>query len=60
MFAGDLRQNDLNKKNNDKSGYDNFLKIVSKMDSFRQIEFMHEDIVRSDIVKEFIIAHETY
>lgn len=59
IFCGDLRQNDLNKKNNDKSGYDNFLNIVSKMNSFRQIEFKHEDIVRSDIVKEFIIAHET-
>lgn len=59
IFCGDIRQSDLSGKGNDKSGFQNFLKIVSKMGSFQEIDFTHEDIVRSGLVKEFIIAHET-
>jgi phosphate starvation-inducible protein PhoH len=59
IFCGDIRQSDLSGRGNDKSGFSNFLEIVSKMDSFRQVEFTHDDIVRSGLVKEFIIAHET-
>lgn len=59
IFCGDMRQSDLSGKGNDKTGFANFLKIASRMDSFKQIEFTHDDIVRSGLVKEFIIAHET-
>ncbi len=59
IFCGDIKQSDLSGKGIDKSGYNNFIKIVSKMDSFKQINFTHDDIVRSGLVKEFIIAHES-
>lgn len=58
IFCGDFKQTDLSGKGNDKSGFANFINIVSKMDSFAQVEFTHDDIVRSGLVKEFIIAHE--
>ena len=59
IFCGDIRQSDLSGKGIDKSGFANFLDIVTKMKSFAQVEFTHDDIVRSGLVKEFIIAHET-
>lgn len=59
IFCGDMKQSDLTGKGNDKSGFSNFLKVISKMESFKQIEFTHKDIIRSGLVKEFIIAHES-
>lgn len=59
IFCGDFRQTDLSGRGTDKSGFSNFLNIIDKMDSFAQIEFTHDDIVRSGLVREFIIAHET-
>ena len=51
IFSGDFRQSDL--KSN---GMDDFFKILKKMGSFDFIEFGIEDIVRSDFVKQYIIA----
>ena len=59
IFCGDLKQTDLSGKGIEKTGFDEFLKIASKMDSFAEVDFTHDDIVRSGLVKEFIIAHET-
>ena len=56
MFCGDYRQNDLIMRNNDKSGLIKFLTIAEKMESFRRVEFEIDDIVRSGLVKEWIIA----
>ena len=56
IFCGDYRQNDLIMKSNDKSGLIQFLSIAEKMKSFCRIEFGIDDIVRSGLVKEWIIA----
>jgi phosphate starvation-inducible PhoH-like protein/PhoH-like ATPase len=59
IFCGDMKQSDLSEKGTDKSGFNRFLKIVAKMESFREVEFTQKDIVRSGLVKEFIIADES-
>ena len=56
MFCGDFKQTDLNKKH-DQSGLKDFVQIINRMPSFRNIEFDVEDIVRSNLVKEFIVAN---
>lgn len=55
IFCGDFRQTDLNKKQ-DMSGLRDFMCISRKMPSFRNIEFGVDDICRSELVKEFILA----
>jgi predicted ribonuclease YlaK len=58
MFCGDATQSDL-VKTNEKNGIVDFMKILDIMPSFDKIEFGIEDIVRSGICKEYIIAkHE--
>lgn len=59
IFCGDIRQTDLNKPN-DKSGLKKFMSILKQMKSISCIEFGINDIVRSDFVKEFIIACEKH
>lgn len=55
IFCGDFRQTDLNRKH-DISGLKKFIQITNHMQSFRHVEFQVEDIVRSQLVKEYIIA----
>jgi predicted ribonuclease YlaK len=58
MFCGDATQSDLI-KTNEKNGIVDFMRILDIMPSFDKIEFGIEDIVRSGICKEYIIAkHE--
>lgn len=59
IFCGDFRQTDLYKKT-DMSGLKKFLAIADSMPSFRTVEFEVDDIVRSDIVKEYILARMEY
>jgi phosphate starvation-inducible protein PhoH len=54
IFCGDYRQSDLNKPN-EKEGITQFMRITNKIHSFRHVEFEKEDIVRSGIVKDYII-----
>ena len=54
IFCGDFRQTDLNKKN-DMSGIKQFMDITDRINSFVNIEFEIDDIVRSGLVKEYII-----
>ena len=54
-FCGDASQTDL-QKTNEKNGIVDFLKIVRTMPSFDIIEFGIEDIVRSGLVKEYLVA----
>jgi phosphate starvation-inducible protein PhoH len=56
FFCGDWAQNDLIRSKWDVSGLPYFMKIIEKMQEFDIIEFGIEDIVRSGIVKSFIIA----
>jgi predicted ribonuclease YlaK len=55
MFCGDATQSDL-LKTNEKNGIIDFMRILRVMPSFDIIEFGIEDIVRSGLVKEYIIA----
>ena len=56
IFCGDYRQNDLLKKKNDVSGLIKFFDVARRMKSFTRIEFTVDDIVRSSLVRDFIIA----
>ena len=55
MFCGDASQSDL-VKTNDRNGIVDFMNILRKMPSFDIIEFGVDDIVRSGLVKEYIVA----
>jgi phosphate starvation-inducible protein PhoH len=55
VFCGDFRQTDLD-KDADKNGLHKFMDILHKLQGFEYIEFGREDIVRSSIVKDYIIA----
>lgn len=57
IFCGDYRQTDLI-KDREKVGLHKFLDILDNVSGFDHIEFGINDIVRSDIVKEYIIAKE--
>lgn len=57
ILCGDFRQKDLNKPH-DKSGINQLLKIASAIPSFNILEFNEDDIVRSDLTREWIIARE--
>lgn len=57
IFAGDYHQSDFT-KDRDKKGLASFLKILDKMKSFSIVEFGPDDIVRSGLVKEYIILKE--
>lgn len=55
MFCGDATQSDL-VRTNEKNGIVDFMRILRLMPSFDMVEFGVEDIVRSGICKEYIIA----
>ena len=55
IFAGDMRQNDLVKKG-DYSGISDFMKIIRQMEKFKFVEFTAQDILRSSLVKDYIIT----
>jgi len=59
IFCGDVRQTDL-KKSTDKTGLPKFLAIADKMKAFSRFEFTVDDIVRSSLVKDYIIAKTKY
>ena len=58
IFCGDTNQNDLIYNRYDQSGFANFIKIIHFMKSFIRIGFNAEDIVRSGLVREFILAKQ--
>jgi predicted ribonuclease YlaK len=60
IWCGDYRQTDLNKKKNDMSGILKFFDIAVRMSAFTKIEFTPEDIVRSSLVKDYILAKLDY
>ena len=55
IFSGDGVQSDLT-KTHERNGISDFTRILTKMESFSLIEFGIEDIVRSGLVKEYILA----
>jgi phosphate starvation-inducible protein PhoH len=58
IVCGDRFQNDLQKTKYDQSGLDQFLSVCSIMNEFTPIYFTTNDIVRSSLVKNFVIACE--
>ena len=55
MFCGDATQTDLLKQN-ERNGISDFMKILRIMPSFDLIEFGVDDIVRSGLCKEYLLA----
>lgn len=53
MFCGDIRQADLYK-----NGLEDFYSVLKNMDEFDFVDFKKEDIVRSDLVRNYIIKKE--
>jgi phosphate starvation-inducible protein PhoH len=59
IFCGDYRQTDLRKRG-DESGILKFFDIAKSMPSFTRFEFGIDDIVRSSLVKDYIIAKTNF
>jgi predicted ribonuclease YlaK len=58
MFCGDATQSDL-VKTNERNGIVDFMTVLRKMPSFDIIEFGIDDVIRSGLVKEYLIVkHE--
>lgn len=55
LFCGDYRQTDL-LRDVEKAGLKDFMRIIDSMYFFETVEFHEEDIVRSALVKEYIIS----
>lgn len=54
LFCGDFFQTDLTDRR-EKAGLASFMNILDTMDCFAHIELKEDDIVRSGLVKEFLI-----
>lgn len=57
IFSGDFRQSDFI-KTQDKTGIMDFMRIIERMKSFTFIDFNEQDIVRSSMVKDYIIMKD--
>lgn len=60
IWCGDYRQTDLVKKKTDVSGLLKFFDIAYHMGAFTKIEFTVDDIVRSSLVRDYILAKLKY
>ena len=60
IFCGDTKQDDLqqSRNRNDVTGLHDFIKVLMAIPSFDVIRFGISDIVRSGLVKEYIMAKE--
>ena len=58
VFCGDINQSDL-QRTNERNGILDFQRILAEMEEFSAIEFGVEDIVRSGLVKSYLIAKMT-
>ena len=54
MFCGDIMQSDLI-KTHEKNGIHDFMKIIQAMPEFESVEFCVNDIVRSGLVKSYLV-----
>ena len=55
MFCGDITQTDLTREN-EKFGISNFINILQTMREFTCVEFGIDDIVRSGLVKSYLVT----
>jgi phosphate starvation-inducible PhoH-like protein len=59
IFCGDHRQDDLSSdRKREYSGILDFMRVLQQMSSFEFVEFGIEDIVRSGLVKEYLITRD--
>lgn len=57
LMCGDFRQSDF-RRDAEKNGIHKFMNIIKAMNSFQFIDFNEEDIVRSALVKDYIITKD--
>jgi len=57
IFCGDYKQSDF-KQMSDKQGINTFLGILEQLKHFSGVEFSWEDIVRSGLVRDYIMTKE--
>ena len=57
LFCGDFRQSDLT-KDQEKNGLKDFMRVIDRLNDFIHVDFLEQDIVRSRLVKEYIIARQ--
>lgn len=57
ILCGDYYQSDFTRES-DKDGINNFLEILDNMNRFESVEFIWKDIVRSGMVRDFIMTKE--
>lgn len=57
IFCGDFRQSDFTKEQ-EKNGLMDFMRIIERMRAFQFVDFQKEDIVRSGLVKSYIIEKD--
>jgi len=57
IFCGDFRQSDFT-RDQEKNGLNDFMRIIKRMRSFEFVDFQREDIVRSKMVKDYIISKD--
>ena len=55
IFSGDFRQSDLERAG-DREGILDFMRIVKSIHGFKTVNFVEDDIVRSELVKSYIVA----
>ena len=55
VFCGDVNQSDL-QRTNERNGILDFQRILEEMDEFSMVEFGINDIVRSGLVKSYLIS----
>ena len=55
IFSGDVRQSDLI-KTHERNGIIDFMRIIETMEEFSTVEFQIEDIVRSGLVRSYLIS----
>jgi len=58
IFAGDYKQSDLTKSNKDTSAFHDFRKVATAIPAFQEVYFTPDDIVRSSLVKDWIVSCE--
>lgn len=59
IVSGDVRQQDMSRTKHVSSGFENVMRIFDMMESVDITDFKIEDIVRSGIVREFLVAKES-
>lgn len=61
IFCGDTKQDDLTSERfKETSGLRKFYSIVNQLEEFGNVVYTVDDIVRSDLVRSYIIAKEEY